>query len=42
MKERFLTVLVPIKDSDATTVTNLPAVSPDNINVIYKHAGVFH
>lgn len=41
MKERFLTVLVPIKDSDATTVTNLPAVSPDNINVIYKHAGVY-
>jgi len=41
MKERVLTVLVPIKDSDATVVTSLPAVTPDNINVIYKHEGVY-
>lgn len=41
MKERMLTVLVPIKDSDATVVTSLPAVTPDNINVIYKHEGVY-
>lgn len=40
-KERMLTVLVPIKDSDATIVTSLPAVTPDNINVIYKHEGVY-
>lgn len=37
----MLTVLVPIKDSDATVVTSLPAVTPDNINVIYKHEGVY-
>lgn len=41
MKERMLTVLVPIKDSDVTVVTSLPAVTPDNINVIYKHEGVY-
>ena len=37
----MLTVLVPIKDSDATVVSVLPAVDPDNINVIYKHEGVY-
>lgn len=41
MKERMLTILVPIKDSDAVEVTSLPAVSPDNINVIYKYNGVY-
>lgn len=41
MKERMLTVLVPIKDSDATVVTTLPAITPENINVIYKHEGVY-
>lgn len=40
-KERMLTVLVPIKDSDATEVLILPAVDPDNINVIYKIDGVY-
>lgn len=37
----MLTVLVPIQDSDATQVESLPAVSPSNINVIYKHEGVY-
>lgn len=37
----MLTVLVPIKDTDATIVEAIPAVSPDNINVIYKHDGVY-
>lgn len=41
MKERMLTVLVPIKDSDATVVSTLPAIDPDNINVIYKHDGIY-
>lgn len=41
MKERFLTVLVPIKDDVATPVETLPDVDPDNINVIYKHNGVY-
>ena len=36
MKERMLTVLVPIKDSDAVVVNELPAINSDNINVIYK------
>lgn len=40
-KERMLTVLVPIKDEDAITVTTLPPVSVENINVIYKHEGVY-
>ena len=39
-KERFLTVMVPIKDSDCEsgtyTVGTLPAVNPENINKIYK------
>ena len=41
MKERFLTVLVPIKDSDATFVSSLPTASASNVNVIYKHNGVY-
>ena len=41
MKERMLTVLVPIRDSDATAVSVLPPVSTDNLNVIYKHSGVY-
>lgn len=41
MKERMLTILVPIKDSDAVEVATLPAVSPDNINVIYKYNDVY-
>lgn len=40
-KERMLTVLVPIKDEDAITVTALPPVSVENINNIYKHEGVY-
>jgi len=39
-KERFLTVLIPIKDSDCEsgtyTVQTLPAASASNINKIYK------
>ena len=41
MKERKLILLVPIKDSDATVVSTLPDVNPANINVIYKHNGVY-
>ena len=41
MKERFLTILVPIKDDVTTPVETLPVASPDNINVIYKHEGVY-
>lgn len=41
MKERFLTVLIPIKDSDATVVSTLPTASASNVNVIYKHNGVY-
>lgn len=37
----MLTVLVPIKDSDATIVETLPPVDVDNINIIYKHEGVY-
>lgn len=40
-KERMLTVLIPIKDEDATVVASLPAIDPSNINVIYKHEGVY-
>ena len=42
MKERMLTVLVPIKDSDATLVESLPPVNPDNINVIFKYNGAYY
>lgn len=41
-KERMLTVLVPIKDTDATVVSELPAVDSDNINVIYKYNGSYY
>ena len=41
MKARKLILLVPIKDSDATVVSTLPDVNPANINVIYKHDGVY-
>lgn len=41
MKERMLTVLVPIKDVDATEVAVLPALDVRNKNVIYKHEGVY-
>ena len=37
----MLTVLVPIKDEDATVVTSLPAIDTKNINVIYKHEGIY-
>lgn len=33
--------MVPIRDEDAIPVTSLPPVSPVNINVIYKHEGVY-
>lgn len=36
MKERMLKVLVPIKDSDAIEVNELPTIDSRNINVIYK------
>lgn len=41
MKERMLTVLVPIKDSDVVSVDELPEINSDNVNVIYKHQGVY-
>ena len=41
MKERMLTVLVPIKDSDAVLVDELPEINSGNVNVIYKHQGVY-
>lgn len=41
VKERMLIVVVPIKDTDAVEVSTLPAPDADNVNVIYKHEGVY-
>lgn len=41
MKERMLTVLVPIKDSDVVSVDELPEINSDNVNIIYKHQGIY-
>ena len=40
-KERMLTVLIPITDTDAVIVNELPDVDSRNINVIYKYNGVY-